>query len=164
MNENNWNIITKSWDIKTQYNLWNISTLSWKINIWKIKIRIKRNWCNISIWWTMSWMFNSVNTIISWNSNICVSGDNISIVNWEVWVDWVKQDWSNESKNNEYKVYVDDIVIDFEEKQAIKDWKTINITSEENEPIKLLWNDIIVNYQWQLIRIKQDGVNVLWNK
>jgi hypothetical protein len=61
-------------------------------------------------------------------------------------------------------VIIDGVIVDFENKQATKDWKTINITNEETKPIRLLWDDIVVDYQWQLITIKQNRINVSWNK
>lgn len=148
-------IISQNWEIYVWWNNWEINLQNWKITIWKIKITIKKN--NISVWWVVNGFNWNVNSIISIGS--C---NNVSIDDWWIFINWINLENIKDSNNNEYKIYIDDIEIDFDKKTAKKNWNEINITDKKDELIKLVWENIEIIYENQLITISKDYINVKW--
>lgn len=157
---NSWEIKTISWKVKVTQNTGDIYTISWNIDIWDFSIKIKRTWTNISVGWTVVITWKNVGNIIS------CSWNNVSIINWRVFIDWVEQtNEKNWSKNDEYLVEIAWVTINFNEKKYTDtNWTVSDITNDTQAPIKLEWNSIVAIYSGQTIKIDKNQIHVSWNK
>jgi hypothetical protein len=166
--ENSSNIITVSWNVIIWKNRWTTYTTSWNITVgendWVIrticwKIEVTKVWLHITIE-RMDKRMNIGNVVIKtkWNCSTIVSGvsgQNISIINGRVFINWKEQKWGWNDKNDKYIVHFGDFDIDFINKKIIK--KGI----AEDIPLGWInWDNIVFSLKWQEITISQDEVEV----
>jgi DUF4097 and DUF4098 domain-containing protein YvlB len=145
---NSWSVETDSGRVKLEENTWEISTKSGRVmvgNNFTTRLR------GINIW----------GSIISGSNNVVINNSgwrNVSIINGEVFIDWVKQD--DEWGISEKVLELGELDIDVNNRKISKDNEEISLSEAE-----WYWYDISTDfsefiYEWQKVNLTSNWIKV----
>ena len=158
--DNKEKVISNSWDIKAITNYWTIETNSWSV------ILEKNTWVVTTFWEVIVWenfraKLRGV-SISLWNSsiigkNIIINNSwwqNISINNWGVYINWVKQEKWDKSESI---IELWELEIDISKKEVYLKGKKISRSQARELGYDIEENFKSFKYCWQKVMIMENG-------